>query len=47
VRDWDAFAAIEAQIRDAIAGEVTPAALEGCRSSVYSLRPDGQASHLE
>ena len=49
VRDWarDAFAAIEAHIRRSIAGEVTTSALQRCRDSGYSLRPGGDATHLE
>jgi hypothetical protein len=49
VQDWarDAFATIEANIRSAIASEVTPAALRRCRESAYSQRPDGAFSHLE
>ena len=43
----DAFATIEAHIRQAIDSEVTPAVLQRCRESAYSLRPDGEATHLE
>ncbi|CAN7752460.1 Tn3 family transposase [Variovorax sp. LjRoot84] len=49
VQDWarGALAAIEAHIHSAIAGEVTPAVLQHCRESAYSLRPVGEVTHLE
>jgi TnpA family transposase len=49
IKDWarNAFASIEAHFRSAIAAEVPPAALRSCRDSVYSLRRDGETTHLE
>ena len=49
VQDWarDAFAAIEASIRSAIASEVSPSTIRRCLESAHSQRPDAGCSHLE
>ena len=49
IQDWarDAHAAIEAAILNTIVAVVPTATLQRCRDSVYSLRSDGNAIHLE
>ncbi|MEJ8852263.1 DUF4158 domain-containing protein [Variovorax rhizosphaerae] len=49
VQDWarDAFAAIEAGVRSAIASEVSPATMRRCRESAHSQHPTAGCSHLE
>ena len=49
VQDWarEAFAAVEADILKTIATAVPAATFRQVRESVYRLRPDGVANHLE
>jgi hypothetical protein len=49
VQDWarDAFARIEADVRRAIASELSPSAMRRCLDSVHSQRPAAGCSHLE